>query len=217
VHLISHIHFLTRDYLQLFRMLPVACPGYCVSSYTNRNFEMVNALSRCSGATDRSQWWKVHSDGSYVMLQSFDTGLCVSVDFEYGDRPFMLARACGKGIVTLRDCGVDSGTQWYFTGGQLVNSLCWAAGVASTLTVYPDPDKEGMCDGAVSVYGTSNDAILRADTFMFVNRLPVAPFEVRPESLLDDDALEPTLAPSLSPTEKKKKPKMLGSKDDDLS
>jgi len=124
-----------------------------------------------------SQWWKVHSDGSYVMVESYETGLCISVDFEFGDTPTMVAEACNNGIVTLRACGADYGTQWYFTGGQLVNSLCWGAGISSALTVYPDPDKEGICDGAVSVYGSSYDPILRADTFMFVNRLPQAPFD----------------------------------------
>lgn len=188
----------------MFRMLPAACPGYCVSSYTNKNFEMTNSLTRCSGPLDDSQWWKVHSDGSYVMLESYDTGLCVSVDFEYGDTPNMLSKACNNGIVTLRECGADHGTQWYFTGGQLINSLCWGTGISSALTVYPDPDKDGKCDGAISVYGTVNDAILRSDTFMFVNRIPEAPFEVEVDDLL------PTLAPTLSPEEKpKKQPKNL--------
>ncbi|KAL7485873.1 hypothetical protein ACHAW6_011473 [Cyclotella cf. meneghiniana] len=162
----------------MFHLLPVACPGYCVSSYTNRNFEMVNSLSRCSGSSDMSQWWKVHSDGSYVMVESYETGLCISVDFVFGDTPAMLTEACNNGIVTLRACSADYGTQWYFTGGQLVNSLCWGAGISSALTVFPDPDRDGDCDGAVSVYGSPYDPILRADTFMFVNRLPQAPFDV---------------------------------------
>ena len=189
--------------LQMFRMLPAACPGHCVSSYTNKNFEMTNSLARCSGPLDDTQWWRVHSDGSYVMLESYDTGLCISVDFEHGDTPGMLLQACNNGIMTLRECGGDHGTQWYFTGGQLVSSLCWAAGISSAMTVYPDPDNEGKCDGAISVYGTKNDAILRSDTFMFVNRLPESPLDV-------DDIIMPTLSPSLSPTEgPKKRPKNL--------
>ena len=186
----------------MFRMLPAACPGRCVSSYTNKNFEMIDSLARCAGINDMSQWWKVHSDGSYVMLESYDTGLCVSVDFEYGDTAGMLLSACNNGIVTLRECASDHGTQWYFTGGQLISSQCWAAGISSALTVYPDPDNNGKCDGAISVYGTTNDAILRSDTFMFVNRLPESPLDV-------DDIIMPTLSPSLSPTEGKKNKKSL--------
>lgn len=188
---------------QMFRMLPLACPGHCVSSYTNQNFEMTNSLARCSGPLDEAQWWKVHSDGSYVLLESYNTGLCVSVDFEYGDTPDILRKACSNGIVTLRVCGEDHGTQWYFTGGQLINSLCWGAGISSALTVFPDPDKKGKCDGAISVYGSTDGPILRSDTFMFVNRVPEAPFDV-------DDMIVPTLSPTFSPTdEPKKKPKGL--------
>ena len=63
-----------------------------------------------------SQLWKVHSVGSYIMVESYETELCTSADFEFGDAPVILSEACGDAIVSLRGSRADFGVQWYFTG-----------------------------------------------------------------------------------------------------
>merc|ERR1719203_1935275 len=123
----------------------------------------------------------VRSDGSYVMVESrARPGMCIGVDHEAGDDRAMLAKTCYNGELVLRDCrppgddddgggeaaGPASAVERYFTGGQLVSSLCWGAGLSSMMTVFLDDE------------GDNEDAVIKADTFMFVSRLPIAPFFV---------------------------------------
>ena len=144
--------------------------------------------------SDYAQCWAVLSDGSYVMVESYEhMGKCIAVDYEEGDSREILADSCSNGILMLKDCDSKYGTEWYFTGGQLISSVCWAAGVSTLMTVFVDGNN-GQCDSRVSVWGDAEDAILRADTFMFVTRLPEAPFQV------DLVTPSPITSPTLSPT-----------------
>ena len=76
----------------------------------------------------------------------------------------------------LKDCRYDHGTEWYFTGGQLINSLCWGSGISTYMAVNIDSDQE--CDSDLQVWGDAADDVMRGDTFMFVTRLPDAPFYI---------------------------------------
>ena len=85
---------------------------------------------------------------------------------------------CEDGLLMLRDCDSVYGTVWYFTGGQLMNSFCWAAGLSSMMTIDIDDPMTYTCKKDVAVYGRTDEALLKADTFMFVNRLPRSPFYI---------------------------------------
>ncbi|KAL7550967.1 hypothetical protein ACHAWF_014169 [Thalassiosira exigua] len=151
----------------------------CISSHTNGQDELVDSLKRCR-ENDEYQMWKVISDGSYVMIQSYDDpDLCIAVDYEDKDDKEMLAKTCLNGEVMLKDCHSEYGTEWYFSGGQLVNAMCWGFGLSSALTVFVDDsnkqDELQECFKDVYVWGLNEEALLRADTFMFVNWLPNAP------------------------------------------
>ncbi|KAL7460510.1 hypothetical protein ACHAXS_000954 [Conticribra weissflogii] len=116
-----------------------------------------------------------------------------------GDSEEMLRQTCRNGLVRLEDCNSAFGSQWYFTGGQMISSLCWSAGVSTYLTVFID----GMnrCDSMLSVWGNPQDAIVRADTFMFVDRLPVLSFPGWGENDDDDDDDDDDHIHSDSPTQ----------------
>ena len=126
--------------------------------------------------------WLVRSDGSYITIESYyEHGMCIGVDYKHGDSEAELAKKCYNGELVLTDCHSDYGTEWYFTGGQLVNSLCWGAGFSSTMTVFLEDDKNKVvkeCKKDVAIWGANDEAVLKADTFMFVNRLPKAPFRI---------------------------------------
>ena len=177
-------------------MLPVGCPHHCVSS--NGNDEMKDALEECDHYDESQMWW-CRSDGSYIQIESYDSpGYCIAVDYdEKEDGKVRFAQACNNGYLYLKDCD-DWGTEWYFTGGQLVNSMCWAAGLSSMMTVWlednePRPEPRAIfddgkieeCKPALSVYGPNADGseggmplpLFKVDTFMFVNWLPDAPYE----------------------------------------
>ena len=144
---------------------------------------MVDALKECSDHAE-NQMWLVRSDGSYVMIESYDEpGKCIAVDFENGDDEKMVAKTCYNGELVLKDCyHADYGAEWYFTGGQLINGFCWGAGLASMMTVFIEDKKNQLikeCKKDVAVWGPIDEAVLKADTFMFVNRLPDAPFFIR--------------------------------------
>ncbi|KAL9178993.1 hypothetical protein ACHAXT_011966 [Thalassiosira profunda] len=202
---------------ELFYMLPTACPNHCVSSDVDSTHEMTDVLKTCADGAD-SQMWRVKSDGSYVMVESYDhPGMCIAVDYEKGDDEAMLAQTCFNGELFLKECydgssshdgwgkpgwgGDDDddgwhgpgrhptlGTEWYFTGGQLVNSMCWGAGLSSMMTIFLE-DKNNVdlqeCTNDLAVWGANDEAVLKADTFMFVNHLPEAPFTNVIEDVLD--------------------------------
>lgn len=159
-----------------FYILPTSCPGQCISSDVNEDNEFKDVIKTCEH--DESQKWNVLSDGSYVMIESYDRPhWCISVDYKDGDKDETFEDTCmGEYYLALKECG-SYGSQWYFTGGQLISSMCWAGGLSSYMSVYLDDDKK--CEDGVSVWGeTPNDAIMRADTFMFVSHLPESPIEV---------------------------------------
>jgi len=163
-----------------YYILPSACPNECVTSnVTPDTREFTDALKPCV-ADEKSHEWLVHSDGSYVMIESYDQPhMCMGVDYEAGDDQALLATTCYNGELVLRDCDDEYGTEWYFTGGQLVSALCWRAGVSSTMTVFLDGDSNDdvrECQKDVAVWGANGEALLKADTFLFVTRLPDAPF-----------------------------------------
>ncbi|KAL9178978.1 hypothetical protein ACHAXT_011951 [Thalassiosira profunda] len=167
---------------ELFYMLPAACPNECLSSDADANHEMSDVLKPCT--EDDSQLWLVQSDGSYVMIESYHKpGMCIAVEYEKGDDEAMLAETCYNGQLFLKDCHSDYGTEWYFTGGQLVNSLCWAAGLSSMMTVFLEQDSSNdsdlqECEKDLAVWGANDEAVMVADTFMFVNHLPESPFYI---------------------------------------
>jgi hypothetical protein len=139
---------------------------------------MSDAVEICQD-DELTQMWLVRSDGTYVMIESYDNpGMCISVDYEDGDNEGMVAETCLDGILMLRDCHSVYGTEWYFTGGQLINSFCWAAGLSSMMTVNIKDGDNYECEKDVGVFGRINEPVLKADSFMFVNRLPRAPFHV---------------------------------------
>ena len=117
-------------------MLPVACPNSCVSSHLSGNYEFIDSIKECR-EYEETQLWGVVSDGSYIMIESYDQkGKCIAVDYKSGDSDLMIAKTCFNGELVLKDCyDTEYGTEWYFTGGQLVNSFCWAAGLSSVMTV----------------------------------------------------------------------------------
>jgi hypothetical protein len=163
---------------QVFHLLPSACPNQCISSHINEDDEMVDTVEVCQ-RDEPAQMWMVRSDGSYVMIESYDNpGMCISVDYEVGDNDEMVAETCQNGILMLRDCHSVYGTEWYFTGGQLINSFCWAAGLSSMMTVDIEERVPYKCEMDLTVYGGIDEAVLKRDTFMFVNRLPRAPFYI---------------------------------------
>jgi len=161
---------------EAFYILPTSCPGQCISSNVDEDYEFEDVIETCKH--DASQKWNVLSDGSYVMIESYDRPhWCISVDYKDGDKDEAFEETCmGEYYLALKECG-SYGSQWYFTGGQLISSMCWAGGLSSYMSVYLDDDKK--CEGYVSVWGeTPNDAVMRADTFMFVSHLPKAPIFV---------------------------------------
>ena len=161
---------------ELFYLLPAACPNNCISSYTNEYNEMKNAVKICEH-DEPSQQWLVRSDGSYIMIESYDyPGMCISFDYVSGDNDVTVSQLCEDGVLVLRDCNSIYGTEWYFTGGNLISSLCWAAGLPSMMTVAVADPTRYECSKDVSIFGKMGEAVLKADTFMFVNRLPMSPF-----------------------------------------
>ena len=161
---------------EAFYILPTACPGQCISSDVNEEYEFSEVIKTCKH--DESQKWNVLSDGSYVMIESYDRPhWCMAVDYKDGDKDEAFEKTCmGEYYLALKECG-SYGTQWYFTGGQLISSMCWAGGLSSYMSVYLDDDKK--CQDYVSVWGeTPKEALMRADTFMFVSHLPESPVEV---------------------------------------
>jgi len=160
-----------------FYILPSSCPGQCITSDVNGDYEMETVLKTCRH--DKDYKWNVLSDGSYVMIESYDRPhWCIAVDYKDGDDDKFFEDACkGDYFLALKECG-EYGTQWYFTGGQMVSSMCWAGGLSSFMAVSLDKGKE-KCEDSLTVEGeTISDAIFRADTFMFVSHLPKAPFEL---------------------------------------
>lgn len=172
---------------QVFFLLPLACPNQCIGSRVSAYDEMIDNVLVCQ-VDEPSQMWRVISDGSYIMIESYDNpGMCISVDYEAFDDETMVAHTCLDGVLVLRDCNSVYGTEWYFTGGQLINSFCWAAGLSSMMTVNIEEDGDSYtCQKDVAVYGRIDEAVLKADTFMIVNRLPAAPFFISDV----EDALE---------------------------
>ena len=159
---------------EAFYILPSSCPGKCISSGVNEQYEFEDAVETCE--QDKSQKWNVLSDGSYIMVESYDRPhWCISVNYHDGDDDKTFEDACEEQFLALKECG-SYGTQWYFTGGQLISSMCWAGGLSSYMAVQMD-DKQ--CESNLAVYGKApNDAIMRADTFMFVSHLPKSPIDV---------------------------------------
>mmetsp|Transcript_21433 Transcript_21433/g.44006 ORF Transcript_21433/g.44006 Transcript_21433/m.44006 type:complete len:280 (+) Transcript_21433:41-880(+) len=191
---------------ELFYILPSGCPNQCVSSRVNRDGVLDNSLLRCNRLNEE-QWWSVQADGAYVQVESYQyMGRCISIDYELGDSKKMLKQACEEGILRLKDCDSEYGTQWYFTGGQLISSMCWNEGISTYMTIFIND--RNRCDSELSVWGNPQDALLRADTFMFVDELPESPFlvggspgdrEVKLDDD-DDDEMEPTISPTLALT-----------------
>ena len=150
---------------------------------------MIDSLVQCDVRADE-QLWMVRSDGSYIMIESYDDpGMCIAVDYESGDDKAMAAATCFNGELMLKPCrDTKYGTEWYFTGGQLVNTFCWGVGLSSYMTIFVD-EKEGKlikeCKKDVAVWGAVDEAILKADTFMFVNHLPETPFFLDVDEVLD--------------------------------
>ena len=146
--------------------------------------EMTDSLDDCY-ALDTTQMWLVRSDSSYVMIESYDCpGMCISVDYEIGDDDKMIDETCYNGELMLKDCNSEYGTEWYFTGGQLINSFCWGMGTSSVMTIFMN---NGVCESSVAVFGLDEEAIMKADTFMFVNRLPHSPHFTQNVEDCDDD------------------------------
>jgi len=131
---------------------------------------------------EETQLWRIISDRSFIMIESFDNpGKCIGVDYDKGDSELNVAKMCFNGELVLRDCyDADYGAEWYFTGGQLVNSFCWSAGLSSVMTVLFEDKKQLIkeCQKDLTVYGAVGEALLKADTFMFVNRLPTSPIDI---------------------------------------
>lgn len=146
---------------------------------------MTDSVEDCN-ELDTTQMWLVRSDSSYVMIESYDCpGMCIAVDYEMGDDDKMIEETCFNGELMLKDCNSDYGTEWYFTGGQLINSFCWGMGTSSVMTIFMN---NGVCESSVAVFGLNEEAIMKADTFMFVNRLPSSPhFTQSVEDDCDDD------------------------------
>mmetsp|Transcript_23181 Transcript_23181/g.48906 ORF Transcript_23181/g.48906 Transcript_23181/m.48906 type:complete len:203 (-) Transcript_23181:198-806(-) len=165
----------------MFYLLPVACPHECITAHaTGDSHELIDSLKQCE-EDEEAHMWQVRSDGSYIMIESYsDRGKCIAVDYEQGDGESMLAKTCNDGELVLTECDADYGTEWYFTGGQLVNSLCYGAGLPSMMTVFLENGNDTVkkCKKDVAVWAANDEAILKADTFMFVNRLPEAPFVI---------------------------------------
>jgi hypothetical protein len=137
---------------------------------------MKDAVKICEH-DEPSQQWLVRSDGSYIMIESYDyPGMCISFDYVSGDNDVTVSQLCEDGVLVLRDCNSIYGTEWYFTGGNLISSLCWAAGLPSMMTVAVTDATRYECSNDVSIFGKMGEAVLKADTFMFVNRLPMSPF-----------------------------------------
>ena len=153
--------------------------------------------------------WRVISDGSYIMIESYNNpGMCISVDYEPFDDETMVANTCNDGVLMLRDCNSVYGAEWYFTGGQLINSFCWAAGLSSMMTVNIEDADSYTCEKDVAVYGRIDEAVLKADTFMFVNRLPAAPlFIYDVEYALDQSPSRDSLDKPTKDSDDKPKPK----------
>ena len=107
------------------------CPHECVTSYVSGDYDdFVDSIKTCR-KDDESHMWKVRSDGSYVRIESrYHHDMCIAVDYKQGEGESMLAQTCYNGELVLQACDAEYGTEWYFTGGQLVNSLCWGAGCA---------------------------------------------------------------------------------------
>ncbi len=145
---------------------------------------MTDSLEDCY-ELDTTQMWLVRSDSSYVMIESYDCpGMCIAVDYEIGDDDKMIDETCYNGELMLKDCNSEYGTEWYFTGGQLINSFCWGMGTSSVMTIFMN---DGVCKSSVVVFGLDEEAIMKADTFMFVNRLPHSPHFTQNAEDCDDD------------------------------
>ncbi len=188
---------------QVFFLLPAACPNKCISSHVSTYDEMIDNIKVCQ-VDEPSQMWRVISDGSYIMIESYNNpGMCISVDYEANDDEAMVAETCLDGVLMLKDCNSVYGVEWYFTGGQLINSFCWAAGLSSMMTVNLEGKDSYTCQKDVAVYGAIEEPLLKADTFMFVNRLPEAPFYISDV----EDALDQASPAKDSNDKPKPKPK----------
>ncbi len=180
---------------------------------------MANSMVPCNNR-DLTQRWSIQTIGSYIKIESFrNRGKCIAIDFETGDSRMMVREACESGILMMKDCDTEYGSEWYFTGGQLISSVCWGFGVSTYMTAKFEGRKKNECEPALSVWGGEGDVLLRADTFMFTNNLPRSPFQIYDDDRfppidvfppIDDDlpwiddfllpTLSPTLAPTLAPT-----------------
>ena len=189
---------------QLFYLLPTACPNECISSDVTAEHEMINSLKQCKEDAG-NQMWLVRSDGSYIMIESHDEpGKCIAVDYEHGDDQEMMVNTCYNGELMLKDCESEYGAEWYFTGGQLVNTLCWSSGLSSMMTVFLEEENDvdmQACLKDVAVWGANDEAILKADTFMFVDRLPMAPMHMTVEEINDKVELRAALPSMTDPVE----------------
>ena len=162
--------------VQLYYLLPVACPGECIASAVGGTYgnELVHSVYECD-ELDTAQMWLVRSDSSYIQIESYECpGMCIAVDYERGDNAQFVDQTCYNGVLTLKDCNSEFGTEWYFTGGQLVNSFCWGMGRSAMMTI-PIVGNGDACSYTVEVFGGDESSIMKADTFMFVNRLPNSP------------------------------------------
>jgi hypothetical protein len=173
---------------EAFYILPSSCPGQCISSDVNGDYEFENVVKTCKD--DSSQKWNVLSDGSYIMVESYDNPhWCIAIDYKDGDDDKTFEESCsGDYFLHLKECG-SYGTAWYFTGGQLISTMCWAGGLSSFMAVFVDRKDEECGEGLTVAGETIVDAIMRADTFMFVSHLPKSPLKVddKDDDKMDDD------------------------------
>ena len=168
------------DYKDSMFLVPFSCPRKCIDGAVQPNdTELDNAIKDCDEKNDLQQW-NIYYKDEFMKIEA-TKDWCIGVEE---------VKTCQgiKAPLSLVQCS-DPGSDWYFTGGQLVSALCWSRGKSRLMSVDED------CEGSLKLYDEPD----RGTMFMFVGKEFVASASMEDEPTLSPTSY-PTLSPTLSPT-----------------
>jgi hypothetical protein len=160
----------STDYKDGMFLVPFICPRKCVDGiYTPGNIKLENAVQNCNVNNDKQQW-NIYYNDQFMKLENhafYEKGWCIGVD---------KSDTCStsKSTLSFVHCD-DPGSDWYFTGGQLLSGYCWIRGVSVAMSAN--------CTGLLTISGLMDSSTM----FMFVGKDYI-------------DSIEPTTNPTTKPT-----------------